>query len=111
MVRLETDRLAISPIGQAELSLLIDQLQACAPELSAAYAEMLALCVAHPQQRLWYTAWRIETKSDCAEVGYAGFKGLQADGSVEIGYGVDSGCEGHGYATEAVRALCRWALT
>ena len=29
----------------------------------------------------------------------------------EIGYGVLKECEGQGYATEAVRAACRWAFS
>jgi len=39
------------------------------------------------------------------------FKGkLNEKGEVEIGYGTDSGYRNHGYMTEAVTAICRWAL-
>ncbi len=43
--------------------------------------------------------------------GLAGFKGLpDAAGEVEIGYGIDPICQGHGYMTEAARALIEWAF-
>ena len=38
------------------------------------------------------------------------FKGLNADGSVEIGYGISEIKQGNGYATEAVNAAVTWAL-
>lgn len=43
-------------------------------------------------------------------VGDACFKGFPACGMPEIGYGILDGYRGQGYATEAVGALCRWAL-
>jgi [ribosomal protein S5]-alanine N-acetyltransferase len=41
----------------------------------------------------------------------AGFKGPPQDGTVEIGYSVLPRFQGHGYATEMVRALIDWAFT
>ena len=38
------------------------------------------------------------------------FKGLNDDGSVEIGYGITEENQGKGYATEAVEAVIAWAL-
>ena len=38
------------------------------------------------------------------------FKGLPENGQPEIGYGISPEFQGQGYATEAVRAACRWAL-
>ena len=44
-------------------------------------------------------------------IGTSGFKGRPlTNGSVEIGYGIAPGHQGHGYATEGVRALVDWAL-
>lgn len=44
-------------------------------------------------------------------IGTSGFKGRPlADGCVEIGYGIAPDHQGHGYATEGVRALVGWAL-
>jgi [ribosomal protein S5]-alanine N-acetyltransferase len=39
-----------------------------------------------------------------------GFKGPPQDGTVEIGYSVLPRFQGHGYATEMVRALVDWAF-
>ena len=39
-----------------------------------------------------------------------GFKGPPQDGTVEIGYSVLPRFQGHGYATEMVRALIDWAF-
>ncbi len=43
-------------------------------------------------------------------VGHVGFKGLPADGVVEIGYGINPSYQNRGYATEMVTALTQWAL-
>ena len=91
-----------------ELAALIGQYEAV-PELAQAYGEMLAGCKEHPEQRLWYTAWRI-CHADGEELGFAGFKGFNG-GRPEIGYGINEEWLGQGLATEAVAALCTWALS
>ena len=53
--------------------------------------------------------WMIELK-DGTHIGDLCFKGLGADGSAEIGYGLREGFCGRGYMTEAVMALTEWAL-
>ncbi len=77
--------------------------------LKAAYQEMLQSCLDHPDQWKWYCLWMIELK-DGTHVGDLSFKGLNADGSVEIGYGIKEEHRGRGYATEAVNAAVTWAL-
>lgn len=109
MERMETTRLRIEPMSDAELSSLVEQYKVIVPELSQAYSEMLENCRAFPQQYLWYTSWKICQKDTGEAIGYAGFKGISEEGSVEIGYGIDEEYEGKGYATEGVRALCEWA--
>lgn len=44
-------------------------------------------------------------------IGELGFKGLpDVAGEAEIGYGIAASHRGRGYATEAVVALCAWAM-
>ena len=104
---IETARLKIYPISPDELKTVIAA--QTDPDLQTAYREMLDGCLRHPEQLNWYTVWKMELKATGEIVGDLCFKGLNADGSVEIGYGTYSGYEGFGYMTEAVTALARWA--
>ena len=70
---------------------------------------MLDGALAHPDQRQWYAVWFIYLKGG-EKIGDLCFKGVSAEGSVEIGYGILPEFWGRGYATEAVDAVVRWAL-
>ena len=104
---LKTKRLVVAPMSDNELHDLIDK--TAGEDLKQAYGEMLRGCEAHPDERLWYTAWKICLKESGEEIGSAGFKGAQTNGAVELGYGINSEFEGKGYAAEAARALIDWA--
>ena len=104
---LETGRLRIRALNQDEMQNLIARTND--PELKKAYREMLQGSLDHPAQREWYAIWRIEGKYG-EMIGDLCFKGLEADGRVEIGYGVLEDQQGRGYATEAVAAAVEWAL-
>ena len=109
-MRIETDRLRLYPVGDGEMRRLIDGEQDA--ELKQAYGEMLQGCIDHPAERLWYAVWYLELKDRPGTVvGDLSFKGLSPDGTVEIGYGLREGFCGCGYMTEAVKAVCAWALT
>ena len=100
-MKIETERLFIYPVGDDEMKDLIDNTQDA--ELKQAYSEMLAGCMDHPENRVWYAAWYMELK---------GSGGTVIDhGTVEVGYGLRQGRCGHGYMTEAVRAISGWALS
>lgn len=77
--------------------------------LRTAYKEMLQGYIEHPDHGEWYAMWMI-CRNDDTHVGDLSFKGLNADGSVEIGYGILEEYRGCGYATEAVTAAVNWAL-
>ncbi len=70
---------------------------------------MLQGCLGHPEQWKWYALWIIEDKEG-AWIGNMSFKGLNTDGSVEVGYGISDEYCGKGYATEAVKAVIDWAM-
>ena len=78
--------------------------------LKEAYTEMLNSCLEHPEEWDWYAIWMIELK-DGTHIGELCFKGLSADGTAEIGYGISEEYQNNGYATEAVRAVLEWAFS
>ena len=104
---LYTERLTICPASDEELRELIDAEPA--EEMKSAYREMLAGCLEYPERRQWYALWRIRTK-DGMHIGDLCFKGVSAEGSTEIGYGILPEYWGRGYATEAAAAAVSWAL-
>lgn len=89
----------------------MEQCRLTDPELSQAYREMLEGGLRFPEQRLWYWPWRLALRATGESIGDACFKGLPANGRPEIGYGLERPFRGRGFATEAVRALCQWALS
>ncbi len=103
-----TERLRIYPTDAAQMKAAIAAAKDAG--LKKAYEEMLAGCMAHPEQWDWYAMWVIEL-GDGRRIGDLCFKGLGRDGVAEIGYGIEEGYRGQGYATEAVRAALGWAFS
>jgi RimJ/RimL family protein N-acetyltransferase len=58
---------------------------------------------------LWYVV-RDEPGAPRVLIGNGGFKGKPVDGCCEIGYSLLPGHQRFGYATEAARALVKWAF-
>ena len=106
-IELETERLRLYVASRVEMEQLIAR--QTDEELRKAYQEMLDGYLAHPEQGEWYAIWMV-TRRDGVQVGDLCFKGLNEDGSVEIGYGINDEFQGQGYATEAVIATVDWAL-
>lgn len=106
-VALETEQLRLYVASQAEMEQLIER--QTDGELKKAYQEMLDGYLTHPKQGEWYAIWLV-TRHDGVQVGDLSFKGLNEDGSVEIGYGIKDEFQGQWYATKAVRAAVDWAL-
>ena len=107
IITIETKRLKIYPAAR-------EQMEAFAAaetdaELRKAYTEMLEGCIKHPDQWEWYAMWMIDLR-DGTHIGDLCFKGLGADGAVEIGYGILEEYRGKGYAAEAVEAAVNWAM-
>ena len=104
---IETKRLKIHPASSEQMRTMISAENN--EEVRAAYAEMLEGSLAHPDQREWYAIWMIELKNG-THIGDLCFKGLDASGVAEIGYGITEEYQNRGYATEAVGAVVNRAL-
>jgi ribosomal-protein-alanine N-acetyltransferase len=60
----------------------------------------------------WFTYWLILIFSSETGAGLVGFKGNpDANGEVEIGYGIDPYFQRLGYMSEAVQAMINWAFS
>ncbi|MEV6039467.1 GNAT family N-acetyltransferase [Nonomuraea sp. NPDC052116] len=75
-------------------------------EDAAFFVEQLAIAGARSGQRLEFLAEEASTGERLGRVGLW----LGAPGTAEIGYWVDPKARGRGVATDAVRAVCRWAF-
>ena len=104
---IETKRLRIYPAAREQMEAFIAA--ETDADLKTAYTEMLEGCLRHPDQWHWNAMWMIELR-DGTHIGDLCFKGLGANGTVEIGYGVLEEYQGQGYAAEAVDAVVVWAL-
>ena len=104
---IETEQLRIYPAMKEQMEVFIDA--EADVELKKAYTEMLEGCLRHPDQWEWFAMWMIELR-DGTHIGDLCFKGLDANGMAEIGYGILEEFQGQGYATEAIDATVVWAL-
>ena len=103
----ETKRLRLYPASREQMEAFIAA--ETDGDLKAAYTQMLEGCLRHPDQWEWYAMWMIELQ-DGTHIGDLCFKGLDASGAAEIGYGLLEEYRGQGYAAEALEAAVSWAL-
>jgi ribosomal-protein-alanine N-acetyltransferase len=107
---LETDRLRLVPLTREEAEAEVERMPAdVRAQVSAAWLELLAGSLpADP----WIHGFSMVHRDSGRVVGRCGFKGPpDAEGAVELAYGVESAQEGKGYATEAAGALLKFALS
>lgn len=121
---IETDRLYLFPLTKHQLQLWIENLPALEKELNCRYRaepmkglflqivkEQYEITSKDETNYLFYSFWFLLRKADRIVIGSADFKDLpNSAGEVEIGYGLGKEFEHNGYMTEAVRAMCLWAL-
>jgi len=121
---IETERLLLLPLSANQLKLWICDIKSLEAELQCSYraepikGELLniikgqiSLIELDEANYIYLTFWFIIRKDDWTVIGSTCFKNLpDASGEVEIGYGLGPEFESHGYMTEAIRALCKWAL-
>lgn len=105
----ETNRLTLAPCPPARLA--EKQGVETDEHLKNAYGQMLAGCLAHPFEWMWFTDWDILLRETGEVLGGAGFKGPPDEqGRVEVGYGIAEKHRRKGYMSEALEGLCRWAF-
>ena len=109
MVSITTERMFIVPLSKQQLQAKVEK--ELDEEMKQAYSEMLDGCIKNPEQHFWYTVWVMQLKDDTkSPIGDLCFKGLNENGMVEIGYGIEPEYEGRGFTTEAVIAMTKWAF-
>lgn len=106
---IETDRLTITPKNLEEVRAMIEAMDAATrAEVSADW--LAKLDEADPTDP-WTMGFTLVLRGSDVAVGTAGFKGPPTpEGIVEIAYGVEPDHQGHGFATEAAKALTDWAF-
>jgi RimJ/RimL family protein N-acetyltransferase len=121
---IETERLELIPLTPYQLRLWIEDVSALDKELNCSYKaepmEGLFLEIVQKQLQItqndadhyiWHSFWFLIRKTDRVVVGSADFKDIpNGNKEVEIGYGLGKPFEHNGYMTEAVRAMCDWAM-
>jgi len=124
MIQLETKRLRIFPVTPEQLRLWLDDLPALERELGCPYKSeplwddavraarrQLAAAERDRERYQYYTVWFLVHREERAIIGSAGFLGPPDQrGEVEIHYAMGKGHRGKGYMTEAVEAICKWAM-
>lgn len=123
-MHLETERLYLLPLSAKQISLWITNLPALEEKLNCTYSaepmegifldivkEQADKTAKEEENYLYHTFWFLIEKNSRTVVGSADFKNMpDENGRVEIGYGLGKAFEGNGYMTEAVKAMCNWAL-
>lgn len=119
-----TERLKITPLKLDQFKLLLEgtdkmenalKLGASNEQLDEhtqqAMEGLYQIALQHKEDYMWYTNWQIILKLDNLSIGSACFMGCPNEsGEVEIGYGINERHHNKGYMTEALQAICIWAL-
>lgn len=124
-MEIKTERLELLLLNPHQLRLWVENMKALEEELNCTYKaepmEGLFLEIVKGQIEItendlenyvWHSFFFLVRKRDRTVVGAADFKcAPNENGEVEIGYGLGKEFEHNGYMTEAVKALCEFALT
>jgi len=79
--------------------------------VASAFTASLAAIRADPAKRLWGDTLLLSRTGERRVIGSVIFHGRpDVDGIAEVGYGVEEGSQGLGYATEGTLACVQWAL-
>ena len=106
---IDTERLRLAVREPAEVLSWIDSLSAA--DKTEISADWLARVRAATVADVWTCGFVMTHRGSGAAIGSCAYKSPpDSDGFVEIAYGVDVEHQGVGYATEAARALTRYAF-
>jgi len=126
METIPTTRFTLIPLTQQQLEMCLSDISVLEKQLGLTitrdfFTERVQRAIrmkvekmrkAEPARHAWFTYWLIVTKEDNIGAGMLGFKGYpNADGSTEVGYGIDPAYQNKGYMSEAVKALIDWAFS
>ena len=96
---------------ERELNLRIAREMITEPVRRAGAIKIGRLAQAQDQEYEWLTYWLMIVPEEAQGVGLIGYKGApDADGMVEVGYGIAHTVQGRGYATEALQGMLAWAF-
>ncbi|MCK4869903.1 MAG: GNAT family N-acetyltransferase [Gammaproteobacteria bacterium] len=123
--KIETERLNIVPLDLVAFELFVADMQAMERSLGlvadgknleghvkSAMEGLLKMAKADLKNLQWLTSWQIILTAEKRAIGSACFMGpANAEGAVEVGYGINEAYRGCGYMTEAIAVLSDWALT
>jgi RimJ/RimL family protein N-acetyltransferase len=121
---IETGRLYLVPLTARQLRLWTEDIPSLEKELCCRYCAepmegifwdivkvQLDITEKDTANYLYHTFWFLIRKTDRMVIGAVDFKGVPNEGNeVEIGYGLGKNFEHNGYMTEAVQAMCHWAM-
>ena len=124
-MELNTENLRILALNEEQFALLlsgIDKLEAALgigagsqpldPPVKQALLWLYDHAMGDKENFLWYTSWQLILKSMNMLVGSACFLGPpNADGKVELSYGIHKFCRFRGYDEEVLSAMCGWAAS
>jgi RimJ/RimL family protein N-acetyltransferase len=121
---IETDRLYLIPLTAQQLRLWVENIPALERELNCIYCaepitgifldivkSQLEITMNDEDNYLYHSFWFLVRKTDRIVVGSTDFKDVPNEhNEIEIGYGLGKTYEHNGYMTEAVQAMCEWAM-
>ena len=119
-----TPRLVLIPLSAVQLKMYLDQEKEFTQQVGPVSWEILTESLRRaismkldkinavlPQDLPWLTYWLIQAPPEGLGVGMIGFKGApDKEGTVEIGYGIDSSFRNLGYMSEALEGMINWAF-
>ena len=125
MFELQTERLRLIALDMEHLRLSLDDPrkveenlglratdQLLEGPLREAARQMLDNAARDEENHLWHTLWRVVRGDRNCIIGGFDFKGPpDANGEVEVGYGIHPAHRGRGYMAEALQGAVRWALS